>query len=159
MELSWHNEKRKVSDLILFDGNPRQMLKKQAEDLMKSLKKFNLVEIPVVDQNNRILAGNMRVTALKTLGRSDEAIEVRVPSRDLTEEEAREYLLRSNKNTGSWDEDLLMNFDEDLLLDVGWEQTEIDFMAQIDDSMMENKEKEIEELETKNECPVCHYRW
>jgi hypothetical protein len=68
----------------------------------------------------------MRITALKALGRSDEDIEVRVPNRDLTEEEAKEYLLRSNKNVGEWDMDLLTNFDNELLLDVGWEKVELE---------------------------------
>jgi len=122
-DLVWHTEKRKVKDLKLFEGNPRKMTKEQAEQLLKSLKKFNLVEIPAIDQNNRVIAGNMRIQALKQLGREDEEIEVRVPNRPLTEEEAREYLLRSNKNVGEWDYDLLANFDEDLLKEVGFDFT------------------------------------
>ena len=110
-KLTWRTEKRKLSDLTPFDGNPRQMSKQQADQLMKSIQKFNLVELPVLDQSNRIVAGHMRIEALKKIGRGDEEIEVRVPSRDLTEEEAREYLLRSNKNTGSWDFDLLAHFE------------------------------------------------
>ena len=106
MDLTWRTEKRKIKDLKLFDGNPRKMSDKQAEQLLESLKKFNYVELIAIDQNNRVIAGNMRVQALKKLGRDDEEIEVRVPSRPLTEEEAREYLLRSNKNTGEWDYDV-----------------------------------------------------
>lgn len=131
-KLEWHTEKRKVSDLILFDGNPRQMSEKQADDLLKSLKKFNLVEIPVIDTTNRVLAGNMRVTSLHVLGRENEEIEVRVPNRELTEKEAREYLLRSNKNTGGWDTDLLANFDEDMLIDCGWDSVELDKIFELD---------------------------
>ena len=33
-----------------------------------------------------------------------------MPSRKLTTEEAKEYLIRSNRNNGSWDYDLLKNF-------------------------------------------------
>jgi hypothetical protein len=122
----WKTEKRRVRDLILFEGNPRKISPEQAQQLLNSLKKFNYVELIVVDQNNRVIAGNMRVQALKTLGWDNEEIEVRVPSRPLTEEEAREYLLRSNKNTGEWDFDLLANFDEELLKDVGFDSKEID---------------------------------
>lgn len=158
-KLSWRTETRQISDLTSFEGNPRKMSEKQAKDLMNSLKKFNVVEIPVVDQNNRIIAGNMRISALKTLGRGNETIEVRVPNRDLTEDEAREYLLRSNRNTGEFDLDLLANFDEELLIDCGWMKDELDFIFQIDETMMENKEKEVDELETCNECPKCGYKW
>jgi DNA modification methylase len=142
-KIKWHTEKRKVKDLKLFDGNPRKMTEKQAEQLLDSLKKFNYVELIVIDQNNRVIAGNMRVQALKKLGLENEEIEVRVPSRPLTEEEAREYLLRSNKNTGEWDWDLLANFDEDLLQRVGFEGEELDKIFDLD---LGEKEDEVPEL-------------
>lgn len=41
--LIWHNEKRKIKDLIPTEGNPRQLTEKQAKDLESSLKKFNLM--------------------------------------------------------------------------------------------------------------------
>ena len=59
-KLTWHTEKRCVADLVPNDKNPRIMNPKQIEDLTKSLKKFNLVEIPVVDADNKVLAGHMR---------------------------------------------------------------------------------------------------
>jgi len=71
MNLTWKTEKRKIKDLKLFDGNPRKMTEKQAEQLLESLKKFNYVELIAIDQNNRVIAGNMRVQALKRLGRED----------------------------------------------------------------------------------------
>lgn len=124
-KLEWRTEKRKVKDLKLYEGNPRKMSKRDAEELLKSLSKFNLVEIPVVDQNNRVIAGNQRVQALKKLGRENEEIEVRVPSRPLTEEEAKEYLIRSNKVKGEWDWDILRSYGEDFLKQSGWYENEI----------------------------------
>jgi len=142
MNLTWRTEKRKIKDLKLFDGNPRKMSDKQAEQLLESLKKFNYVELIAIDQNNRVIAGNMRVQALKRLGREDEEIEVRVPNRPLTEEEAREYLLRSNKNTGEWDYDLLANFSEEELNRVGFESEELDKIFDLD---LGEKEDEVPE--------------
>ena len=141
-KITWKTEKRKIRDLKLFDGNPRKMTEKQAEQLLESLKKFNYVELIVIDQNNRVIAGNMRVQALKKLGREDEEIEVRVPSRLLTEEEAREYLLRSNKNTGEWDWDLLANFSEEELKKVGFDSEELDKIFDLD---LGEKEDEVPE--------------
>jgi hypothetical protein len=51
-DLFWKTEKRLVKDLKFFEKNPRKMSKTQAEQLLQSIKKFNLVEIPVIDQNN-----------------------------------------------------------------------------------------------------------
>jgi hypothetical protein len=108
-KLSWHTEQRTVSDLIPNSENPRKMSEKQAEELKKSLEKFNLAEIPAINTDNKIVAGHMRVATLQLLGRGDEVIDVRVPNRKLTDKEYREYLLRSNQNRGDWDWDILAN--------------------------------------------------
>jgi len=42
--LYWKTEKRKVRDLILFEGNPRKMSQEQAKQLLNSLKK-NLITL------------------------------------------------------------------------------------------------------------------
>lgn len=153
-DLFWRTEKRKIKDLKLFENNPRKMSKQQAEQLLRSLKKFNLVEIPAIDQNNRVIAGNMRVEALRKLYGDDFEIEVRVPSRPLTEEEAKEYLLRSNKNTGEWDFDLLASFGEDLLKEVGFENFEIENVFTKD--LLSIKDENIESLgevyDLKDDC-------
>lgn len=56
-------------------------------NLKKSLERFNLVEIPAIDQDGTILAGAQRIKALQILGRGGEMISVRVPNRKLTDEE------------------------------------------------------------------------
>ena len=124
-ELRWVTEKRKIKDLVPAEYNPRQMTEAQAKELRKSLTKFDLVEIPAVDRDGTILAGHMRLATLKDMGRGDEDIDVRVPNRKLTDEEAMEYNLRSNKNTGEWDMDKLFAMPEGLLRDVGFNQKEI----------------------------------
>ena len=124
-DLKWHTEKRKVSSLIPTEGNPRMLTKKQAEDLEASLRKFNLVDIPAINTDNRIISGHQRMTILKALGRANEEIDVRVPNRKLTDKEHREYLLRANKNLGDWDWDLLANFQIEELREVGFEEDEL----------------------------------
>lgn len=127
-KLVWHTEKRKVSDLSEFSKNPRSISEAQLQILKESLEKFDLVEIPAVDTDGRIIAGHQRIKALTLLGREDESIEVRVPNRTLTRREFEEYNLRSNKNVGEWDEKLLKDFDKGLLLDAGFSPEEVDRM-------------------------------
>ena len=98
IKLKWHNEKRKVSDLIPFKKNPRKITDEQREDLKKSLDKFDLVEIPAINTDNKIIAGHQRIAIMHLLGRGKEEIDVRVPNRKLTKAEFEEYNLRSNKN-------------------------------------------------------------
>ena len=124
--LSWTTEKRKVKDLVPWEQNPRLMTHKQAEDLRNSLEKFNLVEIPAINTNNMVIAGHQRLMMMKLLGRDEEEIDVRVPSRTLTEEEFKEYNLRSNKNLGEWNWDALANnFDMKMLKHVGFTTEEL----------------------------------
>jgi hypothetical protein len=124
--LVWHTEKRKVSDLIAFDKNPRFMTPEQELDLTASLNKFSLVEIPAIDLDNTLLAGHQRTTILLKLGRGDEEIDVRVPNRKLTEEEFKEYNIRSNANTGSWNVDMLSTaFDAPSLEEWGLDVTKM----------------------------------
>lgn len=150
-ELIWHTETRKVSELLPHEKNPRQINSKQLSDLTKSLKTFNLVEIPAIDLDNRILAGHQRIKVLQLLGRDQEKIDVRVPSRKLTKKECDKYLLSSNSLGGEWDFDRLKCFDTDLLLNIGF--GEDDLMHIFDDNLETEDdnfqiEKELNEIKS-----------
>lgn len=123
--LEWVTTQRIVNDLINYKYNPRILTQAEAAQLTASLNKFNVVEIPAINTDNVILAGHMRVAILKQLGRGDEAIDVRIPNRPLTDEEVKEYNIRSNKNTGSWDMDMLLNDnDQEFLIEIGFKPYE-----------------------------------
>lgn len=63
---------------------------------------------------------------MQLIGRGEEEIEVRTPNRELTEKEFREYNIRSNKNIGSWDMDILANsFDTSDLIEWGFNENEL----------------------------------
>lgn len=146
MKLKFHNEKRKINDLIPYESNPRKLTEKQFDDLKKSLEKFDLAEIPVIDIDNKIVAGHQRLVVLKALGRGEEEIDVRIPSRKLTEEEFQEYLIRSNKNTGQWDWDMLGNvFDLEKLQDWGFDDVDLGKIPELYDE--NDKDDLIPELQ------------
>ncbi len=136
-KLSWTTVQKRINDLIPQEVNPRRITDKQMSDLTQSLKKFNLVEIPAVDYDGTILAGHQRIKALQLLGRGDEMIDTRVPNRKLTNKEAKEYLIGSNKLGGDWDYDALKAFDIDMLTDVGFDQLEL---SEFWDKDLETKE-------------------
>jgi len=124
-KLEWHTEKRKVNDLLPYSKNPRSISDKQMNDLKKSLKKFNLVEIPAIDIDGKIIAGHQRVRALQILNRGEELIEVRVPNRKLTQKEYDQYLITSNAVGGDWDFEKLKSFDLGMLMDIGFDEDEL----------------------------------
>ncbi len=136
-KLSWTTVQKRVNDLIPQEINPRKISDKQMSDLKRSLKKFNLVEIPAVDYDGTILAGHQRIKALQLLERGDEMIDIRVPNRKLTEKEAKEYLIGSNKLGGDWDFDILKSFELDTLSFAGFDDIEL---AKFWDSENETKE-------------------
>lgn len=124
-KLIWRTEVRTVDELTPQVINPRTISDKQMSDIKKSLTKYNLVEIPAIDTNGTILAGHQRIKALQLLGRGQEKIDVRVPNRKLTKEEADQYLIASNKLGGEWDFEALKSFDIDLLTDAGFDSVEL----------------------------------
>jgi DNA modification methylase len=143
-KIEFKTEKRKISDLKGCDYNPRKLTKKQYNDLKKSISKFNYAEIAVINTDNTIVAGHQRLRILGELNGLDHEIEVRVPNRELTKEEFDEYLIRSNKNNGEWDWDILANdFEIDDLKDWGFEDSEFGF----------GFEDEEEETEGDDETP------
>ena len=89
-KLYWKTIQKTVNELVPQDINPRTITDKQMSDLTRSLKKFNLVEIPAIDTNGTILSGHQRIKVLKALGRGDELIDCRVPNRKLSKKEADE---------------------------------------------------------------------
>tara|TARA_R100000781_G_scaffold112720_1_gene80240 strand:- start:17 stop:688 length:672 start_codon:yes stop_codon:yes gene_type:complete len=126
MAIVFNTEKRKIKDLIEYEYNPRFITRQQYQNLKSSIQKFGLAEIPCVNKNNIIIAGHQRIKILREMYSPDYEIDVRVPSKLLTEEEFQEYNIRSNKNTGQFDIDILANsFNLEELVHWGFTEKEL----------------------------------
>lgn len=148
-KLSWTTVQRRVNDLIPQEVNPRTITDQQMADLKRSLKKYNLVEIPAIDTNGKILAGHQRIKALQLLGRGDELIDVRFPNRKLTQAESDKYLIASNKLGGDWDFESLKSFDMGTLNFAGFDDVELSALFDPDVSVKEesfDEEKELKKI-------------
>ncbi len=113
-KLEWHTERRHVRDLIPTDKNPNVNTDTEFAKLKTSIKRDGYVEIIVIDIDGRIAAGNHRHRAMTELGMADTEIDVRVPNRKLTKTEFNRYLIASNALHGSWDFDVLREYDPEL---------------------------------------------
>lgn len=102
-KLLWTTEQRRVRDLLPLEFNPRKVNAVKQQQLIESFKTFDLVEIPVINRDNHIIAGERRFEVLWYAGKQDDLIDVRVPNRILTEEEVKKYCLISNTHSGEWD--------------------------------------------------------
>lgn len=149
-KLIWTTVQRAISVLVPQEVNPRKINDKQMSDLKKSLQKFNLVEIPVIDLDGKILAGHQRLKAMQLLGRGEELIDVRIPNRKLTDDEAKRYLVASNALGGDWDFDLLKSFDLDMLADVGFDPIDMSKVwGNVTDTKNDDFDEKKELLEVK----------
>lgn len=144
-EITWTTEKRKVSELIPADYNPRTIGEKEKADLMASVVEFGKV-VPVVvnigKRKNVLIGGHRRVEIYADLGEADLEIDVRVPDRELSASEEKELNIRLNKNTGSWDMDkLAKGFKMEDLTGWGFEETDLKEWF----GMADAKETDVEE--------------
>ena len=138
----WHNEKRMLSDLIPYEKNPRKITDEDQKRLKKSFKNTGYAESIAIDTDNVIVAGHQRYEILKQLNKKDIEIDVRVPPEKLTEQEFKDYLIASNKDTGEWDYVALAEeFTAEELLDKGFDEEEF-------------KDVEVEQVETEGDDEV-----
>jgi len=148
-KITWSSTTRKVQDLTPNEYNPRKVSGNQKQDLQKSIETFGAVVPVVLNIGSRadvIIGGEQRIKIYADLGYK--TVECMIPSRELSLEEERELNLRLNKNTGSWDDELLKNFDLSVLLDVGFEDDELqDFFDDVELAEDEyDVDKAIEEM-------------
>ena len=124
--LLWHNERRRIDELVPYGNNPRRLTSKQRADLKASISRFHLVEVPAINTDNTIVSGHMRLKILSGIEGMDYEVDVRVPNRTLTEQEFKEYNIRANKNTGEFDFDILSSsFEYEDLQDWGFSDDEL----------------------------------
>jgi ParB-like chromosome segregation protein Spo0J len=146
--MEWHTEKRKLSELIEWEKNPRQLSKHDSEHIKKSLEKFGVADPLVINTDNLIIGGHQRKKILRLINDPDYEVDVRVPDRLLTDEEVAELNIRLNKNSGAWDWDTLANEFEVLdLIEWGFSEEELTGEEFYDEK--ELKELDIDFIEEK----------
>jgi len=114
---------KKTSDLVLWDKNPRQISDKNFIKLKKQIEKLGVYKPLLINQDNIVIGGNMRLRALMDLGVTEVACS-NVKTKDETE--MIEYALSDNDRAGDYDQqqlaELIYNVPIDLELyhiDVG----------------------------------------
>ena len=123
-------EKIEINKLKPAAYNPRQITKKQYNDLKDSLDKFSLVEPIVVNKDMTIIGGHQRYKIWKENAEQSNVDEITIPCvvLDLNKEQERELNIRLNKSGGEWDMDILANeFDTQELKDWGFKDLEFGF--------------------------------
>lgn len=115
----------KLSELKTNPNNPRIIKDENFIKLCDSIKEFpKMMELRpiIIDDDNTILGGNMRLRALQKLGYTEIDDSWVKKASDFTDEEKKEFIIKDNVPFGGWDWDILANeWDKDLLLKWGVE--------------------------------------
>lgn len=136
----------KLSEIRNNPDNPRVIKDLQFEKLCKSIQDFpkmmSLRPI-VVDNNMMILGGNMRFKALQHLGFKEIPDEWVKRASELTEDEARRFIIADNVSGGEWNnDDLIEKWDKDELKEWGvvmpWDGLEQNDMSDEDVDITED---------------------
>lgn len=101
--------KVKISEVKTNPKNPRLIKDDKFKKLVKSIQEFpQMLELRpiVVDENNIVLGGNMRLKACKEAGLKEVYI---VKAENLTELQKDEFIVKDNVGFGEWDWDMLAN--------------------------------------------------
>lgn len=141
-----------TSTLKASDYNPRKWTKEAETQLQESIKRFGLVDPFVVNSAPKrkeiVIGGHFRLSVVKKLGiQKVPVVYISIPNI----EKEKELNIRLNKNTGEFDWNLLADFDEKFLDDIGFSSEELDDIFGIDESPeIFDLKKELEKLNIKN---------
>jgi hypothetical protein len=101
-----------ISKIKPNPSNPRIIKDDRFEKLVKSIKDFpKMMELRpiIVDSNNMILGGNMRLKALNYLSYKKIPKSWIKQASDLTDKEKEQFIIKDNVGFGDWDWDMLAN--------------------------------------------------
>lgn len=141
-----------VGSLKAAEYNPRKHSVDDEAQLMESIQRFGAVDPLIVNEaperKNVVIGGHFRLEVLKKLGHEEVPV-VFIRIEDLNRE--RELNLRLNRNTGSFDLNLLAEFDPALLSGVGFTSEELDAIFPTDEQPeVFDLEKELKKLDITN---------
>ena len=140
----------KIKDIKPNPNNPRVLRDDKFQKLKQSITEFPkmlALRPMVIDENNVVLGGNMRLRALQELGFTDvEEVWVKRSS-DLTEDEKKRFIIADNVAFGEWDWDTLANDWEVVDLEAwGLDIPQFNQDINLDDFFEENNEQKEEKF-------------
>jgi hypothetical protein len=132
-----------INEIKPNPNNPRIIKDDKFKKLVKSIQDFpQMLELRpiVIDENNIVLGGNMRLKACIEAGLKDVPVK---QAKELTEDQKKEFIVKDNVGYGEWDwDDLANNWDEQLLTEWGLDIPNFDAGGYAD----QNKELSLDDV-------------
>jgi len=136
----------KLKDIKPNPNNPRVLRDDKFQKLKQSITEFpKMLSLRpmVIDENNVVLGGNMRLRALQELGFTDVEEAWVKRSSDLTEDEKKRFIIADNVAFGEWDWDTLAN---------DWDVAELEAWG-LEIPQFDNEAEELEASEDDYDVP------
>jgi hypothetical protein len=133
----------KLKDIKPNPNNPRVLRDDKFQKLKQSITEFpKMLSLRpmVIDENNVVLGGNMRLRALQELGFTDVEEAWVKRSSDLTEDEKKRFIIADNVAFGEWDWDTLAN---------DWEVVDLEAWGLEIPQFDEGNDEDLEDLSDK----------
>lgn len=105
--INWTLQELPIKSLKDHPKNPRQIDKTQMQHLENLIKKFGLIDKPIVNKDMTIIGGHQRVKVLKKM--KAKTVECWVPDEQLEQADIDHLCIGLNKNQGHWDFEILAN--------------------------------------------------
>lgn len=143
----------KIGELKASEYNPRKWSEEAISGLKESMQRFGVVDPIIVNKakgrEGVVIGGHFRLKVAKDLGYKEMPV-VHVDIPDIEKE--KELNIRLNKNVGEWDYELLAEFDDSFLSDIGFSSEELDavFDDGADTPEIFDLKKELEKLDIKS---------
>jgi ParB-like chromosome segregation protein Spo0J len=149
--INWHIEVLPIKQLKEHSKNPRQITKEMSTHLEMNLKKFGLIDKPIVNKDWTIIGGHQRIKVLKRMKAKN--VECWIPDRQLKQEEIDELNIGLNLHQGQWDWDILANEWEPLdLLKYGFTEEKLLGTCKEAEEILDEENKKCKKSK---ECPHC----
>jgi len=133
----------KLKNIKPNPNNPRVLRDDKFQKLKQSITEFpKMLSLRpmVIDENNVVLGGNMRLRALQELGFTDVEEAWVKRSSDLTEDEKKRFIIADNVAFGEWDWDTLAN---------DWEVVDLEAWGLDIPQFDEGNDEDLEDLSDK----------
>ena len=146
----------KVSTLKKNPSNPRQIKGDKLDKLKASVggfQKMMALRPMIVDENNVVLGGNMRLAAIKALGLKEIPDEWVKKVDDLTADEKAQFIITDNSSFGEYDWEIVANeWDSYPLTEWGLDVPGFEAVPEFKE-YTEDVENEVQYIE----CPQCKH--
>ena len=159
-----------IKDLKSDHKNARKRTDRSAELIKESLQRYGAARSIVIDEDNRILAGNGTIEGAKEAGidrirvietDGDEVIAVRRTG--LTEEQKVGLALADNRTAdlSEWDQEMLNRLGEQHDISLFFSQDDLDGIIETEAEQLppEDFDEVDDDITTEHRCPSCGYEW